>query len=71
MKETGVNRKDTEENWDRMDERVKAKWGELTRAERNALTVKRRSLIAKGHGSPESFGDDADRAIAAPGQSEA
>ena len=65
-----MNQKETEETWDRMDERVHAKWGGLTRAERNSLTVKWRSLHARVHGPREGVAADDDRAIAALGQSE-
>jgi uncharacterized protein YjbJ (UPF0337 family) len=59
-----MTREEFEGKWDQVDDKVPAKWGKLTRAERSELSGRRHSSQTKLH---ELYGvteDEADRAIA-------
>lgn len=59
-----MTREEFEGKWDLVDEKVPAKWGKLTRAERSDLAGRRHSTQMKLH---ELYGvteDEAERAIA-------
>jgi uncharacterized protein YjbJ (UPF0337 family) len=58
-----MNQEAFEWKWDRMDEKVQAKWGKLTRDERNVLAGRRRSLQVKLHQLDGISEEDVDRAI--------
>ena len=50
--------------WDQMDEKVQAKWGKLTRAERTLLAGRRRSHSLKAQGLEGMSEEVVERAIA-------
>jgi uncharacterized protein YjbJ (UPF0337 family) len=60
-----MTQEDFELKWDQIDEKSEAKWGKLTRHERDVLTGKRRSLQVKLHELGGISEEDVDRAIVA------